>query len=372
MFRNSKIHQDSKVNKTDSVFYFNANIYNDPGKPDPLNPLVLTPPQSAKIARFSQSISSGSVVDLPENYYLAIVRFAISHMLIPLYLFKDNFYSVTLRFGGVDYPEFLTYQTSGNFSQYGYNQPVFFYRQFADMLNNALNLVNAALPGPQRSEIPPFVVYDEIEERFTLYLPTSYSPYNQDIRVYFNANLYQQIQLVSSVFQGYNQPNGKDYLITNRIVPNTLPVGTVPFNQVILVAAGPVNVPFLTSTQERSALYLLNEVQSIVFTSTSINVTKEFIGKNDGQGNVGSLSIIADFVPDQSSGRDLSEYQYNVQGPPRLVNLTNTIPITEIDYQVGIRFRDGTIVPLYLEPGETCEVKFGFFKKSLYDNSFEY
>lgn len=360
MFKNSKAHIDSKANKTDSVFYFNANIYNDPA-----------PPQSVKIARFSQSISSGSVVDLPENYYLAIVRFAISHMLIPLYLFKNNFYSITLRYNGIDYRRFVTYQTSGDFSQYGYNQPVFFYRQIADMINNTLELLNADLPAPQQSDIPPFIVYDESTEKFTLFLPTSYSPLANDIRVYFNANLYQQFQLISSVFQGYNQTNGKDYLITNRIVPNTLPVGPVPFNQVTIDPAG-LNVSFLTTTQERSALYLLNEVQSIVFTSTSINVTKEFIGKNDGQGNVGSLSIIADFVPDQSSGRDLSEYQYNVQGPPRLVNLTNTIPITEIDYQVGIRFRDGTIVPLFLEPGETCEVKFGFFKKSLYDNDFVY
>jgi hypothetical protein len=367
MFKNSKVHYDSKVNKTDSVIYFNANIYNDP----------LTNPQQAKLARFNQSISSGSVVDLPENYYMAIVRFAISHALIPLYQFKDNFYSITLRRAGVDYQQFLTYQDAGpGYSQYGYDRPVFFYQQFVSMINTALDNANLALPVPQQSPIPSFVTYDADTERFTLFIPSKYSPDDQDVRLYFNSNLYQQIQLLNSRFLGYNQTNGKDYQILNYLIPRTLPAGYVAFNQITLPGTGPAppppDVPFLVFTQERKALYLLNEVQSIVFTSTTLNVTKEYTGRNDGSGSVGSIPILADFVPDQSTGRDLSEYQYNVQGPPRLVNLTNTIPITDIDYQVGIRFRDGTIVPLYLEPGETCEVKFGFFKKSLYDNNFEY
>jgi hypothetical protein len=345
MFKNSKAHIDSKANKTDSVFYFNANIYNDP-----------SPPQSAKVARFSQSISSGSVVDLPENYYLAIVRFAISHMLIPLYQFRDNFYYITIRVGGVDYTKPLIYDDSGNYSRFGYKQPIFYYSQLVFMINNALTLAynDAVVAANLRS----FIVYDENLERFAFYYAE-----NGTSDIYMNSNLFQQLQLFKATFMGYNQPNNKDYRLEAVIKPQDL--------NLVEPIPGSGN-KFIVNYQVRPALYLLNEVQSIVFTSTSINVTKEFIGKNDGQGNVGSLSIIADFVPDQSSGRDLSEYQYNVQGPPRLVNLTNTIPITEIDYQVGIRFRDGTIVPLYLEPGETCEVKFGFFKKSLYDNDFVY
>lgn len=357
MFRNSKAHQDSKVNKTDSVFYFNANIYNDPGKPDPI---IIRPPQSAKIARFSQSISSGSVVDLPENYYLAIVRFAISHMLIPLYLFKDGSYYVTISEpGGVTSTVAVNYINVGNFSQYGYDQPVFFYSQFVSMVNAALRTAHNNVFGAGDA---PFINYGAETERFTLYVPNGADYYDGTVAnatISFNANLFQQLQFINATFNGYRAD----------FIDYTINYFTDPLQLNLYQPAPP---GYFFYTQERPALYLLNEVQSIVFTSTSINVTKEFIGKNDGQGNVGSLSIIADFVPDQSSGRDLSEYQYNVQGPPRLVNLTNTIPITEIDYQVGIRFRDGTIVPLYLEPGETCEVKFGFFKKSLYDNSFEY
>ena len=361
MFHTSKQHYDSKINKTDSVIYFNANIYNDP-----------TPPQKAKIARFDQSIGSGSVVDLPENYYMAVIRFAISHMIIPLYLFKDNYYTVTLfnNNTGLDHRVALTYSTAGNaYSSYGYNQPVLFYEQFVFMINQAFTTANLALPLADRADLPPFVNYDTNTEKFTLFIPVQYFG---RVGVYFNANLYQQFQLINSEFMGYNQTAGKDYLIKNYAIPD-FPVGYAPLNQLTIPgAAPPPPVTFLSFTQERSALYLLNEVQSIVFTSTTLNVTKEFIGKNDGTGNAGSLSILADFVPDQSTGRDLSEYQYNAQGNPRLVNLTNTIPITNIDYQVGIRYRDGTLIPLYLEPGEVCEVKFGFFKKSLYDNNFIY
>lgn len=353
MFKNSKQHYDSKMSKTDSVIYFNANIYNNP----------VTINQQARIARFNQSISSGSIVDLPENYYMAIVRFAISHAMIPLYQFRNDSYSVTITdTTGLERKVSLIYQPVGNYSQYGYNQPVFYYSQLANMVSTALETAHNMAPA--LAGRPPFLHYGVESERFTLYIPKGATYYDGTpatirARVSFNSNLFQQLQLLNSIFNGYNSPEGKDYTINYFTDPAEL-------NRYSTVG------DYYFFTQERSALYLLNEVQSIVFTSTTLNVTKEYTGRNDGSGTAGTIAILADFVPDQSTGRDLSEYQYNVQGPPRLVNLTNTIPLTDIDYQVGIRFRDGTIVPLYLEPGETCEVKFGFFKKSLYDNNFEY
>ena len=59
-------------------------------------------------------------------------------------------------------------------------------------------------------------------------------------------------------------------------------------------------------------------------------------------------------------------------GPYKLINLTNSIPITSFDYQIGLATRSDVIYPLYLEPGEVCQVKFAFIKKSLFDNNFEY
>lgn len=350
MFKNSKTHYDSKTNKTDSVIYFNANIYNDP-----------LGSQKATLARFNQSISSGSIVDLPENYYLAIVRFAISHALIPLYQFKNNFYSVTVG----NTQTFLNYKDVGNYSSYGFSNPVFYYNQFTFMINSALR--TSFIAEGIVSEDYSYITYDEVLEKFVIYYKA-----DQSYNIYFNANLFQQLQFFGCVFNGYNSTLGKDYQLDLELCIRKSPTGVNAAEVTSLPPPPPVTTQYLLAYQERKALYLLNEVQSIVFTSTTLNVTKEYTGKNDGSGNAGSIAILADFVPDQSTGRDLSEFQYNVQGPPRLVNLTNTIPITEIDYQVGIRFRDGTIVPLYLEPGETCEVKFGFFKKSLYDNNFEY
>lgn len=346
----SKDHQESKKSKTDSVIYFNANVYNDP-----IN-------QEAKIARFSQSISNGAIVDLPENYYLAIVRFAISHMLIPLYLFRENFYSVTITdlTTGTESRIFLTYEDLGNYSNYGYADPVFYYSQFAKMINVALKASHIAVFGDDDNE--PYIEYSPITERFSLMVINAAQYYNGTDTtgtISFNANLFQQLQLINATFNGFKSTNGKDYTtnyFTDSLSSNLRTNGVKSY---------------YAFTQERSGLYLLNEVQSIVFTSATLAVTKEYVGSNNDS-SASTIGIIADFVPDQSTGRDLSEYQYNVQGPPRLVNLTNTIPINSVDYQVGIRFRNGTIVPLYLEPGETCEVKFGFFKKSLYDNNFQY
>jgi hypothetical protein len=352
MYKKSLPHIESKNNKTDSIVYYNANLYNNPVN------------QEAKLAIFDQNISSGSIVDLPENYYMSIVRFSISHMVIPLYFFVDNYYSITLQSRAVPATinqQFLVYQSAGSYSQYGFNQPVFYYQQFVNMINKAFKDAITAL-GLVVDSI--FIQYDTTLEKFVIYIdPNVWFPVatNPSVyRLYMNANLFQQLQLFNSTFNGYKQPNGTDYEIQFIIQPAFANLVTIHGND------------YLSYTQEKNALYLLNEIQSIVFTTASLNISKEYIGRNDGTGRAGSLPILADFVPDLSAGRDLSQYQYVPNGPLRLINLTNTIPITSVDYQIGIKTRSGKIFPLYLEPGEVSEVKFGFFKKSLYDNDFQY
>ena len=362
MFKKSLPHINSKSDKTDSIIYFNGNIR---------NPYTTAGSQQPFLAKFDQSLANGAVVDLPENYYLAIVRFSISHAAIPIYFFQNNFYSVTIGNNQV----FLVYIESGDgYKAYGFTglRPVYYYQQIAKMINVALTTAHLAAGFPANQE--PFFQYDSVTERFAINIHSSYvnlatgEAYDAAHEISFNSNLFQQLQYFSAVNNGLNQPNGKDYTLNNMVYSHVTNYVAISAPVVPPVA----NLNYFRIIQERSALYLFNDIQSIVFSTASLPSTKEFIGKNDGSGNSGTVPILVDFVPDQSAPRDLSQYQYVPNGPYKLINLTNSISITSFDYQIGLATSSDIIYPLYLEPGEVCQVKFGFFKKSLYDNNFEY
>lgn len=370
MHKKSLPHINSKSDVTDSVIYFNGNIRNT---------YTTAGSQQPFLAKFDQSLASGAVVDVPENYYLAIVRFSISHAAIPIYFFRDNFYSITIG----DTQVFLTYIDSGTgYNAYGFTglKPVYYYQQFVKMINIALRTAHIAEFADDDQE--PFMEYDQLTEKFIINVPADYVdtgagnyPYDFIVSISFNSNLFQQLQYFSATNNGLNQPFGRDYTLNypayshyTNFVQYADPTAALP-----VPPAGLVNAfNYFKIVQERSALYLLNEIQSIVFSTSSLPTTKEFIGKNTGSSTAGSIPILVDFVPDQSAARDLSQYQYVPNGPYKLINLTNSISVTSFDYQVGLATRSETIYPLYLEPGEVCQVKFGFFKKSLFDNNFEY
>lgn len=364
MHKKSLPHINSKSDVTDSVIYFNGNIRNT---------YTTAGSQQPFLAKFDQSLASGAVVDVPENYYLAIVRFSISHAAIPIYFFRDNFYSITIGNTQV----FLTYIESGDgYNAYGFTglKPVYYYLQIAKMINVALKAAHDAIFGPGAVNQEPFFQYDSVTERFAINIHSSYvnattgEASDAAHQISFNSNLFQQLQYFSALNNGLNRANGKDYTLNNMVYSHVTNYTTASAPVVPPVA----NLNYFRIIQERSALYLFNEIQSIVFSTSSLPTTKEFIGKNTGSSTAGSIPILVDFVPDQSAARDLSQYQYVPNGPYKLINLTNSISVTSFDYQVGLATRSETIYPLYLEPGEVCQVKFGFFKKSLFDNNFEY
>ena len=181
-----------------------------------------------------------------------------------------------------------------------------------------------------------------------------------------NAPLFQLFQFFKAYFNGYDiTPNYEiqpDAGLNTNFVLNGVTVGPFP-----LSGFNTDDELWLKIPQERSALYLLNGIQSIVFISNSLTMAKEFVAADTGK--VTSIPILSDFVPDLSAGRDLSEYQYNASHP-RLINLNNTTPITNMQFEIKVQARNGQLYDLYLEPGEVISVKFEFVLKSLYNSQF--
>jgi len=318
------------------------------------------------LAKKDVTYTSPVIVD-PTNNYLSVARFSISHMSIPLYFFDngDDKYFVNIKQVGLDpnpaNQESLVYSSVGDYSQFGYTQPVFYYEQFVDMVNSALYESFVTNYGGDPDNVP-FIGYSANDEKFSLYFTPETKSVELVESVVFSGALFRQLQFLKSIYipssDTYRTPL-VEYRAGLNYYANLDPAtsGTIP--------------NFYYIRQERSALYLLNQIQNIAFISNKIPITKEYIPNlTNGKENVlSSRSILCDFIPNLGGGRDLSEYQYYPQGPLRLINLESDSPITAIDVQLYFVTKDGQFYPLYLEPGESISIKFAFTKRSLSKSS---
>lgn len=306
---------------------------------------------------------SSPIIQSCRDYYLYISRFSISHMSIPLYFFDgvgqdltSQKYSVTIN----DSRAFLRYGLAtnniGDYSSFQYSQPVIYYEQFVKMINDALERAYADANIPGNPGVP-FVQYSPNDEKFTLYFKSAFL--NNTIS--FSAPLFQQIQFWKAKFNGLSQPNGKDYTIILEDYGFGLNTYIDPNNI--------ANV-FLYIQQERSALYLLNDIQNIAFISNKIPTTKEYVPNLQNSTVLTSRSILCNFIPDLGQGRNLSQYQYYPQGFPGLINMESDQPLSAIDVQLYFVTREGQFFPLFLEPSESVSIRFAFYKKSLFNNNY--
>lgn len=353
-----KVNPPSDPRKLDSdVLYKNFTIYNTTSIP--------------QLAKKDVTYTSPIISD-PTNSYISVARFSISHMAVPLYFFDnaDGKYYVNIKPIGAGptlaNAKALVYLANsvGDYSQFGYTQPVFYYEQFVNMINAALETSYVANYGGDPDDVP-FIQYSPNDEKFSLYFtPSTINPAIGNVEaVVFSGALFRQLQFFKSVYVPSDdtyQTKLEDYRAGLNYYANPDPLTNVALPS------------FYYIQQERSALYLLNQIQNIAFISNKIPITKEYVPNfTSGKENVlSSRAILCDFVPNLGGGRDLSEYQYYPQGPLRLINLESDSPITSIDVQIYFVTKDGQYYPLYLEPGEGIAIKFAFMKKSLFNNTY--
>lgn len=306
---------------------------------------------------------SSPIISSCRDYYLYVARFAISHMAIPLYFFdnSDDKYSVTISVNGVDETANLIYIPIGNYSNFGYTQPVFYYEQFCQMINEAFVAACGAFGVPITGKDVPFIEYDPNTEKFTVYVyidrVVNVDP-TKIMSIYFSSALFQQLQFLEAEFLGYNIP--KSYKLILYVKRGFLNHYEDPDTSDV----------YYTYEQERSALYLLNDVQNIAFISNKIPSTKEFVPNLQNSTVLTSRSILCNFIPDLGQGRNLSEYQYYPQGFPNLINMESDEPLSAIDVQIYFVTKGEVFYPLYLEPGESVSIRFAFYKKSMFNNNY--
>lgn len=305
---------------------------------------------STMIAQYSTT-RSNAIVDKANDYYLTIARFEIPNNDIPLFIFKDNTYAVTMVNGGVSSKVYLQYVTPPG------NLPgaIYAVQTFLDSLNDAIttSCANVGILDVPKVYFSRTTQLQGIKfsDNANWLGGTTVGTW----QMWMNWELFYFFQTMQVYFLGNFDPvDGRAYriLVKNNYDGNyTLGTG---YNM----------------TQETPLLSLYISILNLIIATTSLPVNAELISLKKGDTS-STFNTIADFAPGQVAdfSDNFTPYIYN-PAFYRLTDLVSGAPLNKLDFQVYYSDADGNVSPLYLLPSQKMTIKFAFIKKSLFNNSY--
>lgn len=315
--------------------YYNVNIFNE---------------QDETIeAKFSEN-RSAPILDNPSNYELAIVRFSVPTINLPI-LILDNTknYQISVRFNGSEFTKQVVWISNTNnpkLQNYIWN-----YQELVNSFNKALtecyNDIKAAQPTYPGTEAPYFEIDNNADNLVNFVGEQVINIDTSGVSYHINKELQALLPTISyteDVSGGVSNPFY--YTIILRDDKNQAEVRNGK------------NVYVMYS--ESSPLFLWNDFKTIVFTSNSIPIVPEILG-SDRQI---TRRVITDFEP-ESGFDDRTPIQFFPQGPLRWYSLKSTQPLTEIDISVSWQDKAGRLFPIGLAKFDNVSVKILFRNKSV-------
>jgi len=286
------------------------------------------------------------ILENPSEYELTIERFFIPAINIPILIFKENRYSVTLSFDGADVTQPLIWIPNTAYAGL-YGNTIWYFQEMLDMVNiafkdayDALKLLKPAITPTN----PPYITFDSETGFFIFNAEKLYDPVvngGETVKIYMNIELFK----LFNAFQDFEQ---------EELEPKA--------HQIIVKDNGnntsPTNSLYYKTYAEWNNLFAWNDLQSIVFETNSIPVIPE---NNQSQVNL-TQQIITDFEPIAGTN-DRSAIQFYPQGELRWYSLNSTQPFYTMNLNVMWKDKQGELYPIYINETEALTVKMLFRKK---------
>lgn len=370
------------------------------------------------LATFSQNFTN-VIIDDPSQWFLSVIRFSIGGQLIPIFIFpiapfpntdpNKSPFSVTMEYNGNFSPqEFVEYVPNNPYpvppgpSALNPNQTitnyyfVYAYQYMLDMVNTTIAAAFGAIPGgvPMGS-LPPYFIYDPNTQLISLIAQSTFydETLAKPIKLYMNTALQNYFDAIPVHFLGYDGfPSvtpGQNFLFQIKDEGNNYyypPGGQTIVNNVIgaqisLTTTGVTILPpiqWYQMKQEYNVLAYWNSFKNIVFTSGTIPIQYEQAPINNTMSNTSAsgtsnfFPILTDFNPlisQLAAGAVRSIFQYYVSGPYRLIDLNSHIPLRKVDIQLYWQDNFNNLYPLYIQNGNSINIKLLFVKKDLYKST---
>lgn len=300
-----------------------------------------------------EETKSSPLIDIANNYYISVLRLEIPNNDVPLFYFIDNAYSITMVNGAAESKQIMNYISDARIS----NNGIYTVQQYINSINAAI-IAGCAAVGIVGADIP--YVYINQKDRLTVHFSDSANWLgNADTPVFqlwFNWNLYEYFQTLKIYFNGtFNALSGKDYRIFVQNNQNGNYVAGTGYEM----------------SQEAEMLELFIDTFQVLIISNTIPVNREGFNALDQSGNNVQFGVVTDFLPKISSSYpdNFTPFFYTAD-QPRLIDLIGSLPINKIDFAAYYVDRKRVIRPLNLLPGQSMNIKFGFFNKALYNNKY--
>lgn len=295
-----------------------------------------------------------NILDHPEDYDMAVVRFSIPTLGIPILYFEDGRYVVYMSYGVTTITQPVVLIPGNNHVPPG--RSIYTYQEMLNMINaailtayNALALAEPLMPNTSA----PFLCYDNTSGLFTLYGEPDWANTANTAILYFDVD-------TSLLFAGLYQ-----YAIYNPPTGNVID----RFQQVFKDNKN--NTETLNGTvyyamrQDYRSLNLWSDFGSIILATSSIPVNAEFVSVTGSDGKNENRRILTDFIPnDSSSPRDITNLNYNPSGIPRYYSLSSTKEFRTLDLEILWQTKTGITIPLYINRFTEATIKLQFRKKS--------
>jgi hypothetical protein len=386
------------MSKNDVVYYNLTVGNNDPASAGELN--------YSSIPANIDAFNNMPIIQNPDDYYCAIIRFTIPAINLPLltFLVQTNQANINLgvyaftiikgfvsnlptgqaSFGSTSGPVYVLFDPTvsvkpfqvptspvGNLQQITPYYLLYDYTTFIAMWNTALATAHAVLY--PASTTPPFFKFDPPTQLITLYTPAVYETDNAAIGI--NNQLLQYMLGLPKIAYNPNGPNLANGL-DNVIIPrydqyasgNIVSGATINFyaNQFQYNSYGYWN--FLKSMLITTTMNVASEA---VYNFNNANaITNNSLGVLTNQQNVNYVNILEDFVPDlaipNGAGVANSIFTYFAQSLYRVFTFNQKTPLYKINLAISIVDVYGNIYPLTIPKGQLANFKLMFIRKEIY------
>jgi len=322
----------------DDNVYFNARLYNPTGVSSSLE------------ADFFETRQNEILCGDLSDYQMAVVRMAVPQNNLPIFFFKNNTYVVTLRHSGVDYPATVIYTSQNTFDPNF--RGVFNIQHMLDMINTALATAFASI-APATATGPPIFLYDAVQERIYMEVENAYVA--DGIQLFVNYSLFNFLQGMNIIFNGYDAGSNKDIEIIIKDNGNNLTAG------------------ILRMDTEYQNIVNWFDNKGLVITTTTIPVDLEFINTTDINrgGDDVVLPIMKDFINTRKLKTIRADFIYEQVGPYQWIDLNSpgNQGLRKIQFQVFSQSIDGSLRPISISPNSALTAKL-LFRRKTFANSF--
>jgi len=308
--------------------------------------LQLTNETSDSIPMRFEVNSNIPIIDDPSKYELSVIRFNLNNCDTPLFIFKDNYYKVSLTWKTNSVTTSVVYEDRGLDET---EQSVYEIQHFVDMINTAFQTcftaLNALATLPTTNA--PMVLYDTNTHLMALIAEKAYYGLvvTDPIYVDINYGLFKMIKGFPVISTGTND---KEY----RFVIHDQHDNSYGNSS-----------NFWKLTQQASSFELMSDFSKLVMT-TSLPIVYEYTCETRSANKDVSLPILTDFVPSDLSINTFSnKIVYNAVTDYRRTELRGNSPVYNLSIVCYWSDGLGTLHPMYVPPSENSAIKIMLIRK---------